>query len=73
MPSADADRFRTRGAAGQAISVLNLSVRATNCLEAAKISMLRDLVKRTEAELLRFRSFGKTSLHESSASWRRSG
>ncbi len=46
------------------ISVLNLSVRATNCLDAARISSLRELVVRTEADLLRFRSFGKTSLHE---------
>lgn len=46
------------------ISILNLSVRASNCLEAAKIATLSQLVGRTEAEMLRFRSFGKTSLHE---------
>lgn len=46
------------------VSVLNLSVRASNCLEAAGIKSLRELVSRTEADLLRFRSFGKTSLHE---------
>ncbi len=46
------------------ISVLNLSVRANNCLEAAKISTLRELTALTDADLLRFRSFGKTSLHE---------
>ncbi len=46
------------------ISVLNLSVRAKNCLEAANVTTLRQLVSYTEAELLRFRSFGKTSLHE---------
>ena len=48
----------------KSISVLSLSVRATNCLEGARISTLRDLVALTEADLLRFRSFGKTSLHE---------
>jgi DNA-directed RNA polymerase subunit alpha len=46
------------------VSVLNLSVRASNCLEAARISTLRELVQKSEPELLRFRSFGKTSLHE---------
>lgn len=46
------------------LSVLNLSVRASNCLEAAKITTLCELATQTEAELLRFRSFGKTSLHE---------
>ena len=46
------------------VSILNLSVRATNCLDAAKISTVRELVARSEPELLRFRSFGKTSLHE---------
>jgi len=46
------------------IAVLNLSVRAANCLEAARVNTLRELVSHTEAELLRFRSFGKTSLLE---------
>jgi len=46
------------------VSILNLSVRANNCLDAAKISTLRQLVSLTEGDLLRFRSFGKTSLQE---------
>jgi DNA-directed RNA polymerase subunit alpha len=46
------------------ISELDLSVRAGNCLEAAKIATVRDLVRWTEAELLSLRSFGKTSLRE---------
>lgn len=48
----------------KSVSVLNLSVRASNCLEAAEIATLRQLVEQTEGTLLRFRSFGKTSLHE---------
>jgi DNA-directed RNA polymerase subunit alpha len=43
---------------------LDLSVRANNCLESAKISSVRELVKKTEADLLKVRSFGKTSLRE---------
>lgn len=46
------------------LSMLNLSVRASNCLEAAQVTTLRDLVVKSEGDLLRFRSFGKTSLHE---------
>jgi DNA-directed RNA polymerase subunit alpha len=46
------------------VSTLELSVRASNCLEAARVLTLRDLVTKTESDLLRFRSFGKTSLHE---------
>jgi DNA-directed RNA polymerase subunit alpha len=46
------------------IEELELSVRAGNCLEAAKICTVGELVKMTEAELLKIRSFGKTSLRE---------
>ncbi|MGB0716681.1 MAG: DNA-directed RNA polymerase subunit alpha [Phycisphaerae bacterium] len=48
----------------KSVSILNLSVRASNCLEAARINTLRDLVTKTESDLLRVRSFGKTSLDE---------
>jgi DNA-directed RNA polymerase subunit alpha len=43
---------------------LELSVRANNCLEAVKIEMVGQLVQLTEADLLKIRSFGKTSLRE---------
>jgi DNA-directed RNA polymerase subunit alpha len=46
------------------VQELDLSVRANNCLESAKIGTVRDLVKKTEADLLKVRSFGKTSLRE---------
>lgn len=46
------------------ISELDLSVRASNCLESAKINAVADLVSRTESDLLKVRSFGKTSLRE---------
>jgi DNA-directed RNA polymerase subunit alpha len=46
------------------VSILNLSVRASNCLDQARIGTIRELVAKTEADLLRVRSFGKTSLHE---------
>src|SRR5438876_3235253 len=46
------------------IQELDLSVRANNCLESAKIQTVRDLVKKTDGDLLKVRSFGKTSLRE---------
>lgn len=47
-----------------AIGDLDLSVRASNCLESAKIATVTDLVSKNEADLLKVRSFGKTSLRE---------
>jgi len=46
------------------ISELDLSVRANNCLESAKINTVADLVSQDEGDLLKVRSFGKTSLRE---------
>ena len=43
---------------------LELSVRANNCLEAAKVETVGQLVNMTEADLLKIRSFGKTSLRD---------
>lgn len=43
---------------------LDLSVRAYNCLKAAKINSLGELVKFDTHELLKFRNFGKKSLVE---------
>jgi DNA-directed RNA polymerase subunit alpha len=46
------------------IQELELSVRASNCLEASHIETVGQLVRMTEAQLLKLRSFGKTSLRE---------
>ena len=46
------------------MSELELSVRASNCLESGRIRMVGDLVQRSEDELLALRSFGRTSLRE---------
>ena len=43
---------------------MNLSVRAINCLKAAAIDTLGDLVQYSKADLLKFRNFGKKSLTE---------
>ena len=46
------------------IAELELSVRAGNCLESVKVETVGQLVEMTEADLLKIRSFGKTSLRE---------
>ena len=46
------------------IAAMELSVRASNCLEATKISSVAELVRIAEPQLLQLRSFGKTSLIE---------
>jgi len=46
------------------VQELELSVRASNCLESAKMETVGQLVEMTEADLLKIRSFGKTSLRE---------
>ena len=43
---------------------LDLSVRALNCLKAAEVDTLGDLVSFNKADLLKFRNFGKKSLTE---------
>lgn len=46
------------------IADLNLSVRASNCLESENIMTVRELVTRTEDQLLEVRNFGETTLAE---------
>ncbi len=64
---------RTGGGAGDAaleaklnmsLAELNLSVRASNCLESENINTVRDLVQRNEDQLLEVRNFGETTLAE---------
>lgn len=46
------------------LAELELSVRATNCLESEGIATVRDLIMRNEDELLEVRNFGETTLKE---------
>lgn len=49
---------------GQPVSELELSVRSANCLREAHIKTIGDLVRKSEAEMLKYRNFGKKSLME---------
>ncbi|MFA6134386.1 MAG: DNA-directed RNA polymerase subunit alpha [Phycisphaerae bacterium] len=52
------------GKLNMSVHELELSVRSNNCLEAAQIETVGQLAALSEAELLKIRSFGKTSLRE---------
>ncbi|MEM1056647.1 MAG: DNA-directed RNA polymerase subunit alpha [Bacteroidota bacterium] len=60
----DAEVQRIRAILGQSVDDLDLSVRAQNCLRAASIKTIGDLVGREESEMLKFRNFGRKSLQE---------
>jgi DNA-directed RNA polymerase subunit alpha len=49
---------------GKSVDMLELSVRAKNCLDSENITVMRDLVRMSEPELLKVRNLGKTSLKE---------
>jgi DNA-directed RNA polymerase subunit alpha len=48
----------------KSVNELELSVRAANCLRAANIKSLGELVQKSEPEMLKYRNFGKKSLDE---------
>ncbi|NND71336.1 MAG: DNA-directed RNA polymerase subunit alpha [Rhodothermales bacterium] len=60
----DAEVQRIRDLLSQSVDELDLSVRAHNCLKAANIKSIGDLVRREESEMLKFRNFGRKSLQE---------
>jgi DNA-directed RNA polymerase subunit alpha len=60
----DAEFARIKKVLQTPVDELELSVRSHNCLRAANIKTIADLVRRDEAELLKFRNFGRKSLAE---------
>jgi DNA-directed RNA polymerase subunit alpha len=48
----------------RSVDELELSVRSSNCLQSAEIKTIGDLVQKTEAEMLKYRNFGRKSLKE---------
>jgi DNA-directed RNA polymerase subunit alpha len=60
----DADRDELLHKLRLRINDIELSVRASNCLSGAEIETIGELVVMPEAELLKFRNFGKKSLTE---------
>jgi len=60
----DSEFARIRKILQMNVDELELSVRSHNCLRAANIKTIADLVRRDEPELLKFRNFGRKSLAE---------
>lgn len=60
----DAETERLRKILLTNVDDLELSVRSHNCLKAANIKILADLVRKDESEMLKFRNFGRKSLAE---------
>jgi len=48
----------------RSVDELELSVRSANCLKNAGISLIGELVQKTEAEMLKTKNFGRKSLNE---------
>ena len=63
-PEIDEEVIRIRKLLRLSVDELELSVRSHNCLMAANIKTIGDLVKRDEQEMLKFRNFGRKSLSE---------
>ena len=62
--SREAEFNRVRRILTTPVDELELSVRSHNCLKAANIHTISDLVSRQESEMLKFRNFGRKSLQE---------
>lgn len=60
----DEEILRMRQLLNSRLTDMDLSVRALNCLKAAEVDTLGQLVKYHRADLLKFRNFGKKSLTE---------
>lgn len=60
----DSEKERLRKILTTSVDDLELSVRSHNCLKAANIRTIADLVRRDEQEMLKFRNFGRKSLAE---------
>jgi DNA-directed RNA polymerase subunit alpha len=64
LEEVDQELERIRELLGRSVEELELSVRSSNCLKAANIKTLGELVRKTEADMLKYRNFGRKSLKE---------
>ena len=60
----DEEQLRLFELLNHGVEELELSVRSSNCLRDAGINTLGDLVRKSEAEMLKYRNFGRKSLQE---------
>ncbi len=60
----DADREELKRKLNMSVNEIELSVRAANCLNNANITTVGELAQKSEADMLKYRNFGKKSLNE---------
>ena len=60
----DDEKAKLRKLLNMSVNEIELSVRAANCLNNANITSVGQLAMKTEAEMLKYRNFGKKSLNE---------
>ena len=60
----DPELDRVKRLLDKSVEELELSVRSSNCLRAAEIKSIGDLVQKSEPEMLKYRNFGRKSLKE---------
>src|SRR6266542_3374075 len=60
----DDDKSKMKKLLNMSVNEIELSVRAANCLNNANITTVGQLAQKTEAEMLKYRNFGKKSLNE---------
>jgi DNA-directed RNA polymerase subunit alpha len=63
----DEEVLRIKKLLKMSVDELELTVRSSNCLKAANIKTIGDLVRREEPEMMKFRNFGRKSLNELNA------
>ena len=63
-PIGDQPRSSANEHLDKSVEELELSVRSYNCLKNANIQTIRELVQKTEPEMLRTKNFGRKSLNE---------
>ena len=60
----DEEKTKMKKLLNMSVNEIELSVRAANCLNNANITTVGQLAMKTEAEMLKYRNFGKKSLNE---------
>ena len=60
----DDEKNKMKKLLNMSVNEIELSVRAANCLNNANITTVGQLAMKTEAEMLKYRNFGKKSLNE---------
>lgn len=63
-PAVSQENTKLKKLLNMSVNEIELSVRAANCLNNANITTVGQLAMKTEAEMLKYRNFGKKSLNE---------